>query len=92
MIKQKAKPAHHKKWRLHTWYTIILGVVSLIVLIIAPNISLFVVLGMLLLYVGGNGIIHARAKTISKDALLEYGLVALVAFFVLIGAVLNATK
>lgn len=90
MTKAKQKNAPHKKWKLHTWYTVILGVISLIILLIAPNISLFVVLGMLLLYVGGNGIIHVRSKTISRDALLEYGLVALVAFFVLIGAVLNS--
>jgi len=91
MTKAKQQKNHHtKRWKLHTIYTIVLGVISLAIIIIAPNISLFVVLGMLLLYVGGNGIIHARAKTISRDALLEYGLVALVAFFVLVGAVINA--
>lgn len=72
------------------WYTIALGVISLLILWLKPSIALFAVLGMLLFYIAGNGIIHVRSKNVSKDIIIEYSLVALVVFFVLVGAVLQS--
>lgn len=83
------KRQHYERSKFHTWYTLGLSLVSILVIVIVPSISLFIVLGFLLLYVGGNGFLHAKAKTLSRDIIFEYALVALVALFVLLGALLN---
>ncbi len=70
----------------HTWFTIGLAALSLIIMMLVPSATLLVVLAFLLFYVGGNGLIHARAKTLTRDILIEYVLVAVVALVVLVGA------
>lgn len=71
----------------HLWFTFGLAIISSGVIVLVPSASLFIVLAFLFVYVAGNGLIHARAQTLTRDILIEYGLVALVALVVLIGAV-----
>lgn len=83
------KKQQYKHSRFHAWYTLGLSLASIVVIVLAPSVSLFIALGFLLLYVAGNGLIHVRSKTLSRDIIFEYALVALVALFVLLGALLN---
>ncbi|GEM_PF-756479 len=71
----------------HFWFTCSLAVLSIGIIVLVPSASLLIVLAFLLAYVAGNGLIHARAQTLTRDILIEYGLVAVVALVVLIGAV-----
>jgi len=42
----------------------------------------------LVLYIAGNGMIHNRNNTLSKDAIIEYILVSLVVLVIIIEALL----
>ena len=79
------KKRHVRSLKFHTLYTIGLSVLFLGIILLAPEITLFAAVVFLLLYVGGNGIIHSRNNELSRDSLVEYIIVSLVALVVLLG-------
>ncbi len=83
---QRKKAPRPSQIRFHTWFTIVLALVSLGIIFFVPDISLFVALIFLILYVAGNGLIHVKNKTFTRDILIEYGLVAAVVLIVVFGA------
>lgn len=82
------KKRHIPSLKFHTLYTIGLSVIFLGIILLAPEITLFAAVVFLLLYVGGNGIIHSKKNELSRDSLVEYIIVSLVALVVLLGVVL----
>lgn len=78
---------HAATLKFHAWFTLILASICLIVVAFVPSISLFVALAFFVLYVAGNTALHLRHKTFSRDILIEYALVSIVALIVLVGAV-----
>ena len=81
------KKHHVRSLKFHTLYTIALSLLFLGVILLAPEITLFAAVVFLLLYVGGNGIIHSRKNELSRDSLVEYIIVSLVALVVLVGVI-----
>lgn len=88
MIKQKRtnRRPSPSQVRFHTWFTVCLALISLALIFFVPNISLFVALIFLILYVAGNGLIHVQNKTFTRDIIIEYALVAAVVLIVVVGA------
>lgn len=82
------KKIHFPTLKFHTIYTIILSVVFLGIILLAPEITLFAAIVFLLLYIGGNGIIHTRKNELTRDSLVEYIIVSLVVLVVLLGVIL----
>ena len=82
------KKIHFPSLKFHTIYSIILAVLLIAILFFAPDISLFAVIVFMILYVGGNGIIHSRTNELSRDALIEYIIIATIVLVVAIGAFL----
>ena len=83
------KQKHTTSLKFHTWFTLILAIASIVIILVIPDIGLFVALVFLALYVAGNGLLHAGHGTLTRDILIEYGLVAVVVLIVLVGALLG---
>lgn len=81
------KKIHHASLKFHTLYSIVLSVIFLVVLLIVRDVSLGVAMFFLVLYVVGNGIIHARKSELKQDTILEYVLVSIIALTVIVGVV-----
>ena len=79
---------HFLTLKFHTVYTLILAALFLTTIIIFPDVTLFLAALFLILYVAGNGIIHARKNQLTRDSIIEYGIVAVVALVVLLGALI----
>lgn len=79
---------HHKTLKFHLIYTIVISLICVVIVALKPDIYLAVSAGLLILYVGGNGIIHTRKNELSRDSLLEYVFVAVIAL-VLLGSALR---
>lgn len=78
---------HFKTLKFHSLYSILLALVCIGVIIIFPSISLAIASAFLVLYVAGNGVIHARNGTLNRDSILEYVLLSIVALVLIVGAV-----
>jgi hypothetical protein len=77
---------HHPTLKLHTIYTLMLTLVFGFIFYFVQDITVGALMVALALYVAGNGIIHARKNTLHRDTAIEYLIVALIAFVLLIGA------
>jgi len=73
----------------HTIFTCILAVSCLLVLFLRPSWLLSLSCALLVVYVTGNGIVLSRRGRLTRDTLLEYGIVASIVVLVIIGAVLH---
>lgn len=73
--------------KIHTIFSLVLAIILLVVLIVAPSISLFAAMLFVVLYVSGNGIIHSKKNELSRDTIVEYILVSAIVIVVVIGAV-----
>lgn len=78
------KKRHIQKLKFHTIFTIVITLLFIIVCMIVRDISLAIAMLFLGVYITGNGIIHVRHNELSRDTLIEYiliGLIAAVLFF-----------
>lgn len=82
------KKAHYKSLKFHTFYSLILALVFLMVLFFEPDFSLGISMVFLVLYVGGNGLIHARNNKLDRDILIEYFLLSIIMLVIIVGAVI----
>lgn len=82
------RQAHHSSLKFHTIYSVSLAVVFIVAMLFLRDIALGLTMLFLLLYVAGNGIIHSRHNKITRDTILEYILVSLVALVLLLGIIL----
>jgi hypothetical protein len=80
---------HHPTLKFHTFYTLALVAVFIAVLIFIPDIILAASIVLFVLYVGGNGIIHARKNQLTRDSIIEYILVSVMVAMLVAGAVLQ---
>lgn len=78
---------HFRSLKFHSLYSILLALVCIATLIMFPSISLAIASTFLVLYVSGNGIIHAKNGTLNRDAVIEYVLLSIVAIILVVGAV-----
>jgi hypothetical protein len=79
----------HPSLKFHTLYTIGLVAIFLVILVFVPDIILAASVVLFVLYVGGNGIIHAKKNQLSRDSIIEYILVAIMVAMLVAGAVLQ---
>lgn len=83
------KKQHHKSLKFHTLFTILLGVATVILIILKPDLLLVISSLALVAYVAGNGIIHARKNQLSRDSILEYSIVGLIILIIIVSALLQ---
>ena len=76
---------HHISLKIHTIYTLVLSLVFAALLFVTRDLTLGVVMVFLLLYIAGNGIIHAHKNVLHRDTLIEYVVVAIIALVLLFG-------
>lgn len=80
------KPKHFRAMKFNTIYSVSLAIVSVALLLLFPDISLIIACAFLVLYVAGNGVIHWHHDTLSRDAIVEYIILSLVAVVLVVGA------
>jgi len=78
------KKVHYKSLKFNTIYSLILAIIFLIVIIAIPDIMLGVSMAFLILYVTGNGLIHARNNELERDTIVEYFVISFIALIILI--------
>jgi len=83
------KKNHYKSLKFNTIYSFILAIIFLIIIITTPDILLGVTMVFLILYVAGNGLIHARHNKLDRDTLVEYIVISVIALFVLIDTIVQ---
>lgn len=81
------KKKHYKTLKFHTIYSFVLAIIFLIIIIIVPDISLGLTMSFLILYVGGNGLIHAQNNELAHDTLVEYIVISIIAMIIIIGTI-----
>lgn len=81
------KKTHAASLKLHTLYSAALLVIFVAVFFIDRNLTLMATMIFFTLYVAGNSVIHARNNTLTKDILVEYIILAIVMFVVVLGAI-----
>lgn len=81
------KKIHYKSLKFNTIYSLILAIVFLIVIMAIPDIMLGVSMVFLILYVTGNGLIHARHNELGRDTIVEYFVISVIALIILIETV-----
>lgn len=81
------KKIHAPSLKFHTVYSIVLTLIFLVIIIFIRDIALGAAMFFLLLYVGGNGIIHSKKNELKRDTLLEYIILSIIALVVLVGAI-----
>jgi hypothetical protein len=86
------KKRHIQKLKFHTIFTIIITIIFLIVLCIVKDISFAITMLFLGAYIAGNGIIHIRHNTLSRDAIVEYVLVTVIAAVLLTSSFVTFIK
>jgi hypothetical protein len=82
MKKRRQKPLN-----VHVLYSVVLAAVFLVVIITRPDVSLYMTMVFFVLYILGNGALHAKKGMLSRDVLIEYIVLSLVVLVVLIGAI-----
>ena len=81
------KKTHAKTLKLHTIYNISIGLILVGVIIFKPDFTLLASTVFLLLYVVGNGIIHLQNNELKRDTCLEYIILSVVVFVIIISTV-----
>jgi len=81
------KKIHYKSLKFHAIYSFILATIFLAVIVFTPDISLGIAMVFLVLYIAGNGLIHARNNKLERDTLMEYIIVSIIVFVIIIGAI-----
>jgi len=80
------KKLHYQKLKFHTIYSVSLSVIFLGVLLFVRDLSFGIAVLFLCSYVFGNGIIHVKNNELSRDTIVEYVIVSLIATVVIIGS------
>ena len=80
---------HRKALKLHTIFTIVLVLVSLVIIALAPDLLLIVSIGALVTYVAGNGLIHVKKNQLTRDIVLEYCIIGAMMLIVVVSALIR---
>jgi len=78
------KKSHYKSLKFNTIYSLILAIIFLVVIIAIPDLMLGVSMAFLILYVTGNGLIHARHNELGRDTIVEYFVISVIALIILV--------
>lgn len=82
------KKKHHSSLKFHTIYSVVLSIIFLAIILLVHDITLGATMAFMLLYVVGNGIIHTRKNELKHDTLIEYILVSIIIFVIILGAII----
>lgn len=83
------KKMHLKSLKIHTIFNVIVWTLYLTIIFIYTDATLIVSTVFLLIYITGNGLIHSHKNQLSRDTLIEYIILSLIAFVILADALLN---
>lgn len=78
---------HYKNQKLHTLYNLVLLGALIAVFSVETTIDAWLLVGLAIFYVGGNGFIHWHKSELKRDTIIEYLLVALIVLVVAYGAI-----
>lgn len=81
------KKLHYKSLKFHTLYSFLLASIFILIIMVFPDIILGTTMAFLLLYVAGNGLIHARNNKLERDTMVEYFLLSVIVLLVIISAI-----
>ncbi len=81
------KKSHYKTLKFNSIFSLSLALVFLIVIFLFPDIILGISMAFLVIYVAGNGLIHARSNKLERDTLIEYILLSVIALVIVVGAI-----
>jgi membrane-anchored protein YejM (alkaline phosphatase superfamily) len=81
------KSKHHKSLKFHTIFSIMLSIIFIAVLLINQDITLFTSAVFLLIYITGNGLIHSKTNKLSRDTMIEYIILSIIALLILLGTI-----
>ena len=82
------KQSHHLTMKFHTIYSIVLAFIFVVMILVFKSIALSLALVLLFSYVAGNGLLHVKNNQLTRDIVIEYSLVSLVVFVILIDVLL----
>lgn len=77
---------HVPTLKFHTIYSLFISSVFIMVIAVFPDITLAAAIIFFVSYIAGNGLIHSKKNTLHKDSVIEYLLVAIAVFVVVVGA------
>jgi hypothetical protein len=83
------KKIHLQSLKLHTIFNVIVWMLYLAVILICTDATLVVSVVFLLIYITGNGLIHSRKNQLSRDTLVEYVILSLIALIILADALIK---
>jgi hypothetical protein len=78
------KKKHHSSLKFHTIYSIVVSIIFLVIILLIRDITLGLTMTFLVLYIVGNGIIHAKKNELNHDVLLEYIIVSIIVLVIAI--------
>ena len=81
------KKIHIPTLKLHTIFNAVVWVLYLTIIFIYTDATLIISTVFLLIYITGNGLIHSRKNQLSRDTLVEYIILSLIAFVILADAI-----
>ena len=71
----------------HTMFSALLCIILVAVLVLRHDLPGFLLAGFVILYIGGNSLLHYKRKDFRKETLYEYALVSTAVLIVLLGAI-----
>lgn len=80
---------HHQSLKIHTIFSLIIASMLAATVILTGDIIFLAASVLLIVYISGNGIIHSKKNQLSREALIEYIIVAAIVFFILITAIIH---
>lgn len=78
-----------KKLRIHQIFNIIISAIFIIAILINRDATLFTSVIFLVVSIVGNGIIHGRNDSLTRDTIIEYVIVAIIALVILLGSIIK---
>ncbi len=83
------KKIHVPTLKIHTIFNVIVWALYLTIILIYTDATLIISTVFLLVYITGNGLIHSRKNQLSRDTLIEYIILSLIALIILADALLK---
>ncbi len=80
------KKQHHKSLKLHTIFNLVTWSLYLLIILLNTNLTLIISTVFLLVYITGNGLIHSRHNQLTRDILIEYIILSVIALVILLNA------
>lgn len=78
-----------KKLRIHQIFNIIISIIFISAVLINRDVTLFASIIFLIISIIGNGIIHGQNGNLTRDTIIEYVIVAVIALVILLGSIIK---